>query len=347
MMESAYYEETKRLKTRFAIIYAGSILLIALFFGAWWLYYSSAGEDATGDTSRESTEKSALLNMDETLHESLAKLDGLNIEYSKLLSEAADSTSLDSINNLINISQTDFSKLIDKMYSQRSLFKNTANANKSDSIIYAFISALNSQKANNALRMAFSGNDINLERDSFALFQSQMDMQTKSDSIINLRDQLKFQNQFNRNSFTAVPAYQNNIEIQSLQANIKAQKDSLENMLALYNSVTIDKRNLETQLTKLKSGPQPSDANQTSDKIKTLNGKIDDLYAELSLSKIDCNLTRANGKDIIYNSRQRRDLLEESLTSLKNLANSNNPEIQRKVKEKMQLLQNIAATVRD
>ncbi len=89
------------------------------------------------------------------------------------------------------------------------------------------------------------------------------------------------------------------------------------------------------------------EAGVSLDKLKSLNDKIDGLNAELSLAKIDCNLTRANGKDIIYNSRQRRDLLEESLTSLKNLANSGNPVIQRMVKEKMQLLQNIAATVRD
>ncbi|MDQ6761795.1 MAG: hypothetical protein M3015_04100 [Bacteroidota bacterium] len=89
------------------------------------------------------------------------------------------------------------------------------------------------------------------------------------------------------------------------------------------------------------------EAGVSLDKLKSLNDKIDGLNAELSLAKIDCNLTRANGKDIIYNSRQRRDLPEESLTSLKNLANTGNPVIQRMVKEKMQLLQNIAATVRD
>ncbi len=233
------------------------------------------------------------------------------------------------------------------MYSQRNIFQNPLNANKSDSIIYAFISAINSQKADNALRMAFSGNDINLERDSFAIFQSQMDMQTKNDSIMTLRDQLKFQNQFNRNSFPAGQSFQNNSAVESLQANIKAQKDSLQNLIALYNSVTKDNQNLTAQLNKLKSGPAKTDVTESTDKIKSLNDKIDDLYAQLSLAKIDCNLTRANGKDIIYNSRQRRDLLQESLTSLKNLANSDNPVIQRMVKEKIQLLQNIAATVRD
>ena len=104
---------------------------------------------------------------------------------------------------------------------------------------------------------------------------------------------------------------------------------------------------MTAQLTKLKSVPAKADVTEPTDKIKSLNNKIDDLYAQLSLEKIDCNLTRANGKDIIYNSRQRRVLLQESLTSLKNLANSDNPFIQRMVKERMQLLQNIAATVRD
>ncbi|MEO6637168.1 MAG: hypothetical protein ABIN25_02755 [Ginsengibacter sp.] len=341
-----YQEEIQRLKRRFAIIYAGSLILIALFIGAFWLYHSSTGEIASGDSPRDNNEKTALLNIDETLHESLARLDGLNISYAKVLAESADSTSLDSLNNLITIAQTEFSELIDRMYSRRGNFQSPENTNKSDSIIYTFISALNSQKANNALRMAFSGNEINLERDSFTIFQSQIDVQTKSDSIANLHDQLRSQNQFNRNSFTAVVPYENNTEILTLQANIKKQTDSLENLLALYKTVVKDNRALEAQL-KLKSTPPSSDANQTPDKIKSLNNKIDDLYAELSLSTVDCNLTRANAKDIIYNSRQRRDLLEASLASLKNLSGSDNPVIQRKVKEKMQLLQNIASTVRD
>ncbi|MEO8111485.1 MAG: hypothetical protein ABI594_15680, partial [Ginsengibacter sp.] len=142
-MGSEYYEETKRLKTRFTIVYVGSIVLIALFFGAWWLYHSS--DDSPELTnSQENAEQTALLNMDRTLHEGLVNLDGLNISYSKLLAESADSSALDSVNNLINTSQIAFSNLVDKMYSQRNIFKNPLNANKSDSIIYAFISALNS-----------------------------------------------------------------------------------------------------------------------------------------------------------------------------------------------------------
>ncbi len=347
MMESEYQSEQKRLKTRFKIIYIGSIVLLSLFFGALWLYHTSTSNSKPETIPQDVAEKTALLNMDKILHESLMKMDGLTINYSKLLAESPDSASLDSINNLINTSQIAFSNLVDKMYSQRNLFKNPLNANKSDSIIYAFISALNSQKANNALRMAFAGNDITLERDSFAFFQSQMNMQTKSDSIMNLRNQLKFQNQFNRNSFPTVQSYQNNSDIDLLKAFIKAQKDSLESLLALYNLVTKDKNNLATQLNKLKSNTNSPELAEKTNQIKALNDKVDDLYADLSLAKIDCNLTRANGKDIIYNSRQRKDLLQESLTSLKGLANSNNPVIQRKVKEKMELLQNIAATVRD
>lgn len=346
-MASENYEETIRLKKRFVVIYICSLVLLSLFFGAWWLYHSSSGENQQITGSQESTETTALLNMDETLHEGLMYLDALNISYSKLLAESADSATLDSVNNLINASQIAFGNLVDKMYSQRNIYKNPSNANKADSIIYAFISSLNSQKADNALRMAFSGDDVNLERDSFALFQSQIDMQTKSDSIMNLRDQLKYQNQFNRNTFPAAQSFQNNAEVASLQANIKAQKDSLENIMTLYNSATKDNQNLTAQLTKLKSSPAKADVSESPDKTKSLNAKIDDLNAELSLAKIDCSLTRANGKDIIYNSRQRRDLLEASLASLKNLSKSDNPVIQRKVKDRLQLLQNIAATVRD
>ncbi len=342
-----YQEEKRKLKTRFVIVYIGSVVLLLLAFGALWYFNSPSDEPVYTDMPGEQSESAALLNEDQVLHDALMKLDKLDINYSKLLTESADSGSLDSLNNLINISETDFSNLVDRMYKQKSFFKNPSNAERSDSIIRAFISALNYRKSNNSLRMAFFGNDKHPDGDTLAILRLQIDVENKRDTIRNLLEQLKYQNQFNANTFSAQQNSQPGPEIKSMQSDLIIQKDSIENLLSLYSSVVKANKSLTSQLNKLQSNTNNTEAVIVPEKINSLNARIDDLNAELALAQIDCNLTRANAKDIIYNSRQRKDLLQESLNSLKNLSGSGNPVIQRKVKDKMQLLQSIASTVRD
>ncbi len=347
-----FQEEKKKLKARFAVLYAGSIAMLLLAFAAYWYFFSPSGEPVYTEMLSEQAENSALLNEDRLLHESLIKLDNLDVSYSKMLVQSADTVTLDSVSSVINVAEKDFSNLIERTYKQRSSFKNPANVAKSDSIIHAFISALDYRKSNNSLRMAFAGNGNLFEGDTLAMHQLQMEVKSKRDTIKNLQEQVKYQNQFYTNSFPVQKQSRSNTEIESLQENIKTQADSIENLLELYSSVAKANRNLTSQLNKLQSQPQQNTTNSVEarfvpDKINTLNARIDDLNAELALAQIDCNLTRANGKDIIYNSRQRKDLLQESLRSLKNLSGSTNPIIQRKVKDKMELLQTIATTVRD
>ncbi len=348
-MRSDYQEETQQLKKRFAFIYIGSIVLLALIFGAAWYFKSPSSEPVFTDLLTEQAENNALLNQDQTLHQGLMNLDQLDMNYSRLLMESANESSLDSLENVIGIAEKDFGNLIDRIYARRNTFKIPSNAEKSDSIIHAFISALNYRKGNNNMRMAFFGDNKNLGGDTMALLQLQVSVQNKEDSIKSLLQQLKFQNQFNTTAFPASKQYQPDSEVEGLQTDLITMKDSIDNILSLYNAATKANRNLTAQLNKLQASASSENAVASimPGKINALNERIDDLNAELALAKIDCNLTRANGKDIIYNSRQRRDLLEESLRSLKNLSSSDNPIIQRKVKDKMQLLQTIATTVRD
>lgn len=348
-MQFGYLEEERKLKIKFAIIFIASIVLLLLVFAALWIYNPPSSRVTYTEMSTEDAENIVLLNEDQLLHEGLMKLDELDINYSKLLTESADSASLDSLNNLINTSKTDFNNLIDRLYSQKIKFKNPVNSEKSDNIIRAFISALNYRKSNDSLRMASPGlaNGKNLEGDNFAILQLQLNAQNKDNTINDLLSQLRFQNQLKKYDLPVEQNIQPNTEIESLQSNVKKQRDSIKILLTVYNSLIKDNSSLANQLNKLKQNKNTPEADPMPGKINSLNDKIDDLNAEVVLARVDCNLTRANGKDIIYNSRQRKDLLQESLGSLKNLSSSNNPVIQRKVKDKMQLLQNIAATVRD
>ena len=349
-MRNDYQEETAQLKKRFVFIYIGTIVLLAAIFGAVLYYNSPSREPVFTDLLTEQAENNALLNQDQALHEGLMNLDQLDMNYSKMLMDAADPNSLDSLNNLISLAEKDFGNQIDRMYAGRNSFTIPSNAVKSDSTIHAFLSALNYRKGNNSLRMAFLGDNESLAGDTLAVLKLQVAVQNKEDSIRNLLQEMKYQNQFSSTAFKSPTITTGpDTDLYELQRDVRIQQDSLNNIVNLYNAATKANKNLTTQLNKLQAGANSSNAlaEVMPEKINSLNQQIDDLNAELALSHIDCNLTRANGKDIIYNSRQRKDLLEESLRSLKNLSASDNPTIQRKVKDKMQLLQNIATTVRD
>ena len=349
-MRNDYQEETEQLKKRFVFIYIGTIVLLAAIFGAVWYYNSPSREPVFTSLLTEQAENNALLNQDQALHEGLMSLDQLDMNYSKMLMDAADPNALDSLNNLISLAEKDFGNQIDRMYAGRNSFTIPSNAVKSDSIIHAFLSALNYRKGNNSLRMAFLGDNKSLAGDTLAVLRLQVAVQNKEDSIRSLLQEMKYQNQFNSTAFNSPTiTAETDVDLDELQRDVRIQQDSLNNIVDLYNAATKANKNLTSQLNKLQANANMSnlEAVVMPEKISALNQQIDDLNAELALSHIDCNLTRANGKDIIYNSRQRKDLLEESLRSLKNLSASDNPAIQRKVKDKMQLLQNIATTVRD
>ena len=350
-MESEYTEETRRLRTRFTIIYGATIVLLCVVFSALWLYYPQESSVVNRDMFQDDSEKLALLNEDAALHEGLMKLNELDMTYSKLIATSTDTISLANMNNLIITSQIDFSNMIDQLDKQKRFFKNPFNIEKSDAMIKAFITALNYRKSNDSLRMRLfnSGtNEKDLQLGTFTVLPSEENTQSKDDTIQNLLSQLKFQSQLKKYDFPMEQTRQPNAEIELLRSNVKRQTDSIKILLAVYKSLIKDNSNLTNQLDNLKLNTKTNqDETSMPDKINTLNNKIDDLNLDLAFAEIDCNLTRVNGKDIVYNSRQRKDLLQESLRSLKNLSNSTNPIVQRKVKTKLALLQNIAATVRD
>jgi hypothetical protein len=68
---------------------------------------------------------------------------------------------------------------------------------------------------------------------------------------------------------------------------------------------------------------------------------------ELLFAQADCNMSRADSRQIVYNARQRKDLLMDALTTLNGLARSPHAEIQTKAKAKIAQLRTIASTIHD
>jgi len=93
---------------------------------------------------------------------------------------------------------------------------------------------------------------------------------------------------------------------------------------------------------------------ETEARLNTLNAKnvnlerrSAELADQLLFAEVDCNLSRADARQIVYNDRQRKDLLTDALTTLTSLCKSPDEAIQKKAKEKLALLKNIAAAVHD
>jgi hypothetical protein len=72
-----------------------------------------------------------------------------------------------------------------------------------------------------------------------------------------------------------------------------------------------------------------------------------ELADQLRFAEVDCNLSRADARQVVYNDRQRQDLLSEALHILNDLSGSSDPGVKRKAKEKLILLKNIADMVHD
>jgi hypothetical protein len=88
------------------------------------------------------------------------------------------------------------------------------------------------------------------------------------------------------------------------------------------------------------NGPDPAWTRAVERQSAQLNN-------DLRLAEVDCNLSRADARQIVYTAKQRKELLTEALRTLNDLANSTDEDVQRKARERLATLRNIASTMHD
>jgi hypothetical protein len=89
------------------------------------------------------------------------------------------------------------------------------------------------------------------------------------------------------------------------------------------------------------------DAGRTAIAGPPAGNTVDLLNAELRLAEVNCELSRADARQVVYNSRQRQELLTDALSILTQLEQSPDAEIQKKARQKMVELRSIVSTVHD
>ncbi|MEO7533932.1 MAG: hypothetical protein ABIU30_08805 [Ferruginibacter sp.] len=333
----------ERNKYKFASVYILSVILVAAIFVALWNMFSTPKPASALQQQAATVDEIAILKQDEMLHVQLENLQQLDAKYKMLLATSETKLSLDNVEKEISVAETSFGNLLDTLANQKTSLKSTASQEKWEKMTAAFKSVLDSRKSTGYMRGPLSGNVKQLSTSEKDVLKMKLELDNKNHQIIALENQIKNQqNSLANNTTGTTSPTQFEQQVTALRANLSKEKESTAAQLYINSRLT-------TQLIELKASYASVDEKRKLEQgvNDILIDKLDDLDAKLLLAKIDCNLSRADAKQIISNSKQRKELLQESLSTLNSLAHSSNPSVQTKAKEKLNQLKGIVATIRD
>jgi hypothetical protein len=121
--------------------------------------------------------------------------------------------------------------------------------------------------------------------------------------------------------------------------------DQVKSGSALKDQVFNLRSNNEALQTRLVTDDGPGGgANAKTAALQRQSAQLND---DLRFAEVDCSLSRADAKQVVYNSRQRKELLTDALTTLNELVKSPDAEVVRKARERLITLRSIASTVHD
>ena len=148
--------------------------------------------------------------------------------------------------------------------------------------------------------------------------------------------------------------------MQELQVENDMVRDSIQTLQSekaeMQQKLDEAQKTIRTKVTEAAHGAASLDqsiasAEARSHDLATKNAVLEkqssELTDQLRFAEVDCNLSRADARQVVYNDRQRQDLLAEALHILNELAKSSDPDVQRKANEKLTRLRSIAKMVHD
>jgi chromosome segregation ATPase len=336
------------------IIAAGAAVLLAIA-AIWGNNLSGTRKSAVAELSDKLSEERQVLRNDVILHDHFRRLQDLDEQYGILLMKSPTAAQLDSANYAISSAENAMKTSIDSISSQSARFNAWANVVMSDSITSSFKKALANRKYMANVRNSIEGKPMDIKTGDKEILEMHFNMQKKEEKIASLEKELKSRiagGAVQPQAEAKTPAV-NKTELQKrnddLESSLKEEEIRNTGLLDVTRTLKSDNEKLNAELGKVRRNNASDDASgvATKNKVNSLQEQIDDLSAELNFAKIDCNLTRADAKKIISNSRQRKELLAQALQSLQSLNKSDNSSIQQRAKQKLSELNQIASTVRD
>ncbi len=339
-------------KGKIRTIVFSAIGLTTIVAVGWMIKSFFWSNDAYTDKSSDykTTEKNIpqqqriLLQQDQLLHEYLNGLQKLDMEYYGLLTDTTDDEKLAAMNGKIVVAEKYFSQSLDSISKNPPEYPNPADENFFINMISSFRLSLEDRRSMNDLRNTFSSDSVSVTDEQKSMLQAKSEMTEKDKRITYLERMISSM----QVSEEPAPAAKKNRGMnENMPANdaLTIEKDNKIASLSTANA------NLQKDYDRLLKRLNEASKNIPVDDYKTktlsMQQEITDLNTALALAQVDCNLSRADATQIISNSKQRKVLLTEALNILNNLSTSENPETQKKVKNKIARLNKVATNYRD
>ena len=297
------------------------------------------------ETPTENTSLIKLITSNELITAHLDSLRTLDENYGTLLTGSNNRHKIDSIYRRINVEEKLLQNSLDSL-----LLNNTEQVSSDynrlfTDIISTYRSVLQNRQSMNRLRNFVKLGEKKFDPDEIAMLQNQEELQEKDSRIESLEAMLTTLSQ-KKASAQPSPTSGSNDNINLLKDNVEMQKRRIEALATENNSLKQENDELVKQQMDALEGVRTSDVS-FNNRTAGLQQKIDALNAELSLARVDCNLSRVDAAQIISNSKQRKQLLSEASGILTNLLKSGDVTVKKKVQDKITLLNQVAANSRD
>jgi hypothetical protein len=331
-MKQENFTGKKSLLIKFGIVYVGTIGLLVAAFLLSGHENASANEELPAFEQVRTTTVRAIDKANDLLGrhaERLRQLDGKYI--GSLIDSSANRIALADINDDIHKEEVSFGETIDSLELQGFPYTSLAAAFRNVLKDHLSLSNIRVTLPSGAKRPGDRQQD---------LLRARKELQEKDDQIALLQRRPPSAGNDDR----MLPALQADNDVVRQQLNeqqrtvmvLREQLSGLQHTNEMLNGRLNDA-----------AGSRDAASNSLIVRNSALEKRSTDLADELRFAQVDCNLSRADGRQLIYTSKQRKDLLTDALAMLNELVRSPNAEVQRKATERLGQLKSLAATVHD
>lgn len=283
------------------------------------------------------TEASLVISNNEKLQQRVAGLQLLDEQYGNAITKPFFSSIADSLNKVILMEENNFRNALETAGQGIASLNNENIKNGFKNMLSAYRSFIDNRKAISSLRNAVAMQSSKLLPDEKMILQLQDELMEKENRINSLESSVKTMTALK--APVAAKAGDNEMLLQNI--------NELEGKVTSLSRVNNNLKEENDRLVKQRAEGVNNNEQMLKEKNISLQQKIEELDAEIQLVKVDCNLNRVDATQIISNSKQRKQLLNEASNILTNLSASGNSQIKRRVNEKINRLNIVAANSRE
>ncbi len=286
-------------------------------------------------------QNSKLVNYDELLHAWLNKIQQLDEQYASLLTYGGEAKSLDSLNIVIHQEEDYFTAAVERINQNIAAFKDESSRKQFINMIASFRSAIAYRSAITSLRNEVTFKNAGLGSYTGELQKLEEELDEKKNKISILENSVKV--------LRKAKAPVSSRVVKHNSSELKESIAKFEKRIAFLTSVNNDLKQTSEKLLKQESETNSmfrKNEQSLHGKANSLQQRINMLNAEIQLIRVDYNLLKMDAVAANSSSGQRKQLLSEASSILTDLSGNDNADIRKKAKEKVVMLNQIAA-VRD